>query len=121
MAEQSNSHYEFEKALVLLEAKQYRELLQYVLPYATSGHADAQVQMGLLYSAGLGVVSDADEAERWLMKAAEQNHALAWNNLGTLLHGKDEERSRECYRRAVELGFAPGWRSSRVISASMGE
>jgi TPR repeat protein len=107
LAERSNSHYEFEKALVLLEAKQYRELLQYALPYATAGEADAQVQMGLLYSLGLGVVSDPDEAERWLMEAAEQDHPLAWNNLGTLLHDKDEERSRECYRRAVELGFAP--------------
>ena len=107
MAEESNTHYEFKKALVLLEAKQYRKLLQYALPYATAGDADAQVQMGLLYSFGLGVISDVDEAERWLMKAAEQDHPLAWNNLGTLLHDEDEERSRECYRRAVELGFAP--------------
>jgi TPR repeat protein len=107
LGEQSNCHYEFEKALVLLEAKQYLELVQYALPYATAGDADAQVQMGFLYSFGLGVVSDVDEAERWLMKAAEQGHPLAWNNLGTLLHDKDKERSRECYRRAVELGFAP--------------
>jgi TPR repeat protein len=106
LREQRDSQYEFEKALVLLGAKQYRELVQYVLPYATAGDADAQVQMGFLYSFGLGVVSDVDEAQRWLLKAAEQDHPLAWNNLGTLLHDKDGERSRECYRRAVELGFA---------------
>jgi uncharacterized protein len=105
LGEQSESRYDFERALVLLEAKQYRELVQYVLPYATAGDADAQVQMGFLCSFGFGVVSDVEEAERWLLKAAEQDHPLAWNNLGTLLHDSDKERSRECYRRAVELGF----------------
>lgn len=59
-----------------------------------------------IYSFGFGVVSDVDEAERWLLKAAEQDHPLAWNNLGTLFQDRDKERSRGCYRRAVELGFA---------------
>jgi hypothetical protein len=89
LGEESETQYNFEKALVLLEAKQYRELLDYVLPYATAGNADAQVQMGFLYSVGFGVMCDVREAERWLLKAAEQDHPLAWNNLGTLLHESD--------------------------------
>jgi TPR repeat protein len=49
---------------------------------------------------------DVEEAERWLRKAAEQNNALAWNNLGTLLLGKGQpDEAKECYRKAVELGF----------------
>jgi Flp pilus assembly protein TadD len=39
-------------------------------------------------------------------KAATQNNPVAWNNLGTLFLSKGEkEKAKECYRKAVELGF----------------
>jgi TPR repeat protein len=55
---------------------------------------------------GFGGPSDLDEARDWLCNSAEQNNALAWNNLGTLwMAGGNREKARQCYRRAAELGF----------------
>ena len=51
------------------------------------------------------------EAEHWLLQAAKQNSALAWNNLGTLYATKHPELksrwddARECLKRPAELGF----------------
>ena len=101
MEEIENKNYDFAKA------EKRQELLEYVLPYANAGDADAQVEMGFLYSTGTGVPRDLSEAERWLMKAAEQDHPLAWNNLGTLFQERDQDKAKQCYRRAVELGFLP--------------
>jgi TPR repeat protein len=101
-----DNRYDFEHACALLEKREFREVCGYVLPYANAGDSNAQCLMGFLCQSGLGVPSDLDEAERWLRKAAEQDNAVAWNNLGTLLLGKGEtQRSKECYRRAVELGL----------------
>lgn len=62
--------------------------------------------MGFLCEHGFGVPPEAEEAQRWLRKAAEQNNPVAWKNLGTLLLQKGEpEKAKECYHRAVELGF----------------
>jgi TPR repeat protein len=40
--------------------------------------------LSLLYQFGYSVQQDAASAEQWLIRAAEQQSALAWNNLGTL-------------------------------------
>jgi TPR repeat protein len=51
------------------------------------------------------------EAERWLLQAASQNSALAWNNLGTLYAMRHQELknrwddAQDCWKRASELGF----------------
>ena len=101
----SNS-YDFEFASALLEKKNCGELWRYALPHANAGDPNAQCLLGFLCEHGLGVVSDLDEAERWLRKATEQDNPVAWNNLGTFWAGRREwEKSKQCYRRAVELGF----------------
>jgi len=67
--------------------------------------------LSLLYQGGYGVPQDPDSAERWVIRATEQQSALAWNNLGTLyLIGwpevpRNPEKAVECYLRAIELGF----------------
>ena len=67
--------------------------------------------LSLLYQGGYGVPQDPDSAERWVIRATEQQSALAWNNLGTLyLIGwpevpRNPEKAVECYLRAKELGF----------------
>jgi TPR repeat protein len=101
-----NDSYDFEFASVLQQEKRYDELWRYALPHANAGDSNAQCLLGLLCEHGLGVLSDLVEAERWLLKAAEQNNPVAWNNLGTFWLGRGElEKAKLCYRRAVELGF----------------
>ena len=49
---------------------------------AEQGHADAQNNLGEMYSKGQGVPQDYAEAVRWYRLAAEQGYAPAQNNLG---------------------------------------
>jgi len=74
------------------------------------------VRDGFLYQVELGVPRDIVEAERWLLRAAEQNNPVAWNNLGSLYlylccEGErvpeNKEKAGQCYLRAKELGFKP--------------
>ena len=97
-------NYDFGYASLLVKTKDYAKAREYVLPYANAGDSNAQCMMGFLCE--FGGSRDVEEAERWLRKAAEQNNPVAWNNLGTLLLGKGQtDRAKECYRKAVELGF----------------
>ena len=100
-----NENYDFELASALFEKKSYEEVRRYVLAHANAGDSNAQCFMGFLCEHGFGAPPDVDEAERWLNKAAEQNNALAWNNLGTFWTLRDPKKSKLCFRRAVELGF----------------
>lgn len=67
--------------------------------------------MGVLYQMGTGVKQDGPKALDWYEKAAAQNHAVAWNNLGTLFRSglpgipPNAAESRRCYERAHALGF----------------
>jgi hypothetical protein len=51
---------------------------------AAQGNADAQNNLGLIYSIGRGVKQDYAEALKWYRFAAVQGHAGAQNNLGLL-------------------------------------
>jgi len=51
---------------------------------ADTGDAAAQNRLGLIYQNGEGVSQDDAEAIRWYLKAAEQGHADAQNNLGLM-------------------------------------
>ena len=49
---------------------------------AEAGHANAQVNLGIMYDIGRGVPQDYVEAVRWFRLAADQGHASAQVNLG---------------------------------------
>src|SRR6267143_5163470 len=49
---------------------------------AEAGDAESEVELGLRYDKGEGVVKDHTEAAKWYRKAAEQNHVDAQFNLG---------------------------------------
>lgn len=51
---------------------------------AEAGNADAQVYLGLSYFTGVDAPQDLIKAERWLHKAATQNHIEAQYFLGTM-------------------------------------
>ena len=53
------------------------------LPLAEQGDADAQFNLGNMYSYGLGVPQDYKEAVKWYRLAAEQGYASAQFHLGT--------------------------------------
>ena len=107
----TQTDYDFEIALELFKRRDYGEVLRIALPHAVAGNPDAQCMVSLLYQSGFGVSRDLAEAERWLLKAAEQGSPLAWNNLGTVyaIGGagltKGPDQATECYQRAKDLGF----------------
>ena len=108
------SRYNFELVLDRLSSGDHEGALKDTLPYANAGDSYAQCMMGFLYQVGLGVPRDTGEAERWLLKATEQDNPVAWNNLGSLYLllccdseciPETREKARQCYVRAKELGF----------------
>ncbi|MDH5230851.1 MAG: sel1 repeat family protein, partial [Gammaproteobacteria bacterium] len=52
---------------------------------AQRGVADAQFQLGEMYSRGIGTRRDSALAARWYRQAAKQNHDLARMRLGGCL------------------------------------
>ena len=59
------------------------------LPLAEQGIAEAQYNLGLIYSKGQGVAPDYKEAVKWYRLAAEQGFAESQTNLG-LMYGKGQ-------------------------------
>ena len=55
----------------------YDRAVQEFLPLAEQGHAQAQVNLGILYSQGRGVPKDSVQAYRWYTLAAGQGDDLA--------------------------------------------
>src|SRR4051812_12977205 len=100
-------YYDVNVVFALYEQQDYAQLMDYVKPFAEAGLSDAQCELGTMYQCGTGVTGDLSQAEYWLVKAASQNNSVAWNNLGTLYALNNPSKSKQCYKRAVELGFTP--------------
>jgi len=72
-------------AVVQLAAQQTKadqKPIEEVKAKAEAGDADSQVELGLRYLDGKDVPKNQVEAVKWYRKAAEQNYAVAQNNLG---------------------------------------
>jgi uncharacterized protein len=108
------AEYDSEAVLSAFQRKEYGSVFRMALPHAQGQNPDAQCTIALLYEAGLGVKKDVLEAERWLLKATEQNSCLAWHNLGTMYAmGHVELKPKwgdvlRCYQKAKDLGFNMG-------------
>ncbi len=108
----AQGEYDFEVVTEAFGRGEYADVLRAALPHAMAGNSDAQCMISLLYQNGFGVTKDLAESERWLLKAAEQDNPVAWNNLGTLYAvggaglAKGPEQARQCYERAKALGFS---------------
>ena len=84
----------------------YVTAVRLVLRHAQAGNSDAQCAMALLYEAGWGVPRDVEKAKQWLIKAAEQDNPVAWNNLGTYYAQEGHKRiAHQCFERAKQLGL----------------
>jgi TPR repeat protein len=76
---------------------------------AERGDAEAQFNLGMMYSAGLGIEKDDSAAFRWIHKAAEQGHKEAEFILGLMFDegvgaAKDESQALTWYRKAADHG-----------------
>jgi TPR repeat protein len=74
---------------------------------AENGDLDAQFELSLYYSQGLGVAVDVDEAKRWLHRAADAGHPRALHNLATQHAARgDLAGAAAYYERAAGKGHA---------------
>jgi len=76
---------------------------------AESGSAEAQYQLGLMASDGVGGKQDDAAARAWFEKAAAQNHAGALERLGAFAQAgrggpQDANAAKAYYERAAALG-----------------
>lgn len=84
----------------------YTKAFNKLLPLAQKGDINAQISLGNLYSAGLGVKQDYKEAFYWYNEATKQNNSGAMVNLATMYESglyvkKDTKKAIELYEKAI--------------------
>ena len=72
----------FDEAAAAYERRDYATAIRGFLVHAEQGTAEAQLNLGLMYALGQGVLKDEAEAARWFRLAADQRDAAAQFNLG---------------------------------------
>jgi TPR repeat protein len=82
-----------------------------LLDAARAGDAEAQCNLGEMYSSGHGGFRDYAAAAKWYRQAAEQGHADAQFNLGLMYATgegmpQDDAEAAAWYRQAAEQGHA---------------
>lgn len=98
----------------LIEAGEFAAALEALLPFAYQGIAEAQYKVGVLFdygqqAGGRGVPQNPFEALKWYRKAAQQGHARAQRNLGSLYEAgrgtlADAAEAARWYRAAALQG-----------------
>ena len=96
--------------LAAYDVKQY-DVAASLIGKVDDSVADVQYRMGLMYSHGDGVSSNAIEAITWYRQAAEQGHSSAQFNLGRMYFDgngvkKDKAIAVRWWRKAAEQGLA---------------
>ena len=87
-----------------------KEAVAGLLPLAQGGDVWAQFELGLAYSAGLGVEKQPEEAVKWFRKTIEQGFALGQAALGRCYLGgigvkKDPDEAFQWLQKAADQGF----------------
>jgi uncharacterized protein len=72
----------FDEGLAAANKGDFKTALREWLPLAKQGDGKAQIEIGLMYSNGEGVLQDDMEAVKWYRLAADQGHALGQSNMG---------------------------------------
>ncbi|MCY4663019.1 MAG: tetratricopeptide repeat protein [Acidobacteria bacterium] len=93
------------------QEQDWGEVLRIVIPSAKAGDAEAQFNLGVMYTAGLGVPKDDIEALFWYRSAAEQGHAGAQYALGASYTAgdvlpQDHELAVRWFQSAAAQGHA---------------
>lgn len=103
------------EALAALEAGDAEAAWFRFWELAQAGDPAAQVNLGRLYSEGLGIPAEPHVARRWIELAASSGHPLGQYRLGeiyeTTAGGNDSRIELQAaalwYERAAEQGFEP--------------
>ena len=108
----------FEQGIVLFEESKFEEALALIKPLAETGHANAQYQMGLMHTWGVGVAQDETLAQKWYAEAFERMLIAAnggdgdsMADLGLMLDegqgvDRDVEAALEWLTKGVEVNNA---------------
>lgn len=71
-----------ERARDLMEANQFVEAREALLPLAKAGNADAEELIGVMYALGLGVERDDVRAFEWYLRSSLKGHPGAQSGIG---------------------------------------
>ncbi len=101
----------FNLSVLYLELKKYKEAVYWLRNAADNYIPEAEYNLGLLYSNGLGVGKNNYTARYWFERAAKQNLSDAQYKLGLIYHfGDDVSRSEEqaifWYLQAIDNGHS---------------
>lgn len=93
----------------------YKIALQYWLPLAEQGNANAQLNVGLMYDIGQGVPVDQMRAATWYRQSAESGLAAAQYNLGLLYRdGEGVEQNSQLSNDWLERAAGQGLSVARL-------
>ena len=73
---------DLEKARELMEANQFEQAMEELIPAARSGNAEAEELIGVMYAMGLGVERDEIRAFDWYLRSAMKGHPGAQSGVG---------------------------------------
>ena len=98
-----------DEAAAAYERRDYATAIRGFLVHAEQGTAEAQLNLGLMYALGQGILKNEAEAARWFRLAAEQGDTDAQNNLGVMYaEGRgvplNKAEAMKWYRKAAEQG-----------------
>ncbi len=101
----------WDEVMAAYQRGDYATVVRELRPLAEQGDAEAQYNLGVMYTNGQGVPQDDAEALQWYRKAAEQGNAGAQYNLGVTYNNgqgvaQDYAEAAKWYRKAGEQGVA---------------
>ena len=102
---------EVEDGVAAHERKDYKTALNMFRSAAQKGNADAQNNLGVMYSHGNGVPQDYAASAKWHRLAAQQGNANAQYNLGMMYNmgqgvPQNEAEALKWFRLAAQQGVA---------------
>ena len=92
-------------------AVDYNQAAEWYLKAALQNHDDAQNNLGIMYTHGMGVVQDYKQAFEWFVKASERKNVVAMSNVANCYYSgkgveQDYGKAAEYHSRAAHLGYA---------------
>jgi len=100
----------------------FHQAFTLIVPIAEAGNQDAQYNLGVFYTEGIGVSKSNSQALGWFLRSANQGHAGAQFNLANMYReGKGVAQSAQdalsWYRRAADQNYAKAYISLGLLYA----
>ena len=105
---QDDNHDLLEEADLLYDNGDYGDAFCCYLKLAERGLEDAQCNVAWMYSEGLGVEQDLEQAKNWYSQAAVNGDAYAQIGLGNVHTRQGEhEKALPWYQKSARQGYSP--------------